>query len=199
MREMAKHKLSDATTDGSGGPDSEALVTNISCTGDDEPMRKRVKRHLTSRLKRLLSVKKARTSGKKSREISSLPSRFVAEIRREGNDSTCLRLTETAVTQDTGSSVRLEGVNLDVSSNHVDCSMGRCECPVQTNVPMLLAATDSPVCSRTFTSDDYLALDCEFVGVGPRKISSLGKYLRVWFLWNGVFVNMAWVKMHFYI
>ena len=166
MREMAKHKLSDAITDGSEDHDSEALVTNITC--DEDPTRKRVKRHLTSRLKRLLSVKKARTSGKKSREISSLPSSFVAEIRREVNDSTCLRLTEEAVTRDTVVSVRLEGVNLDTSSN--DHSMRKCECPV-------LLATDSPVCSRTFASEDYLALDCEFVGVGPRKLSSLGTYL----------------------
>ena len=176
MREMAKHKLSGSITDGSEDHDSDALVVNITC--DEEPTRKRVKRHLTSRLKRLLSVKKARTSSKKSRDISSLHSSYVAEIRRDGNDSTCLRLTEEAVTQDTGSSVRLEGVNLDSSPNH--CSMGKCESHVDTNVPMLLA-TDSPVCSRTFASEDYLALDCEFVGVGPRKLSSLGTYLQVVF------------------
>ena len=172
MREMAKHKLSDTITDGSEDHDNDALIVNITC--DEEPTRKRVKRHLTSRLKRLLSVKKARTSGKKSRDIPSLPSSFVAEIRREGNDSTCLRLTEEAVTRDTVVSVRLEGVNLDASSN--DCSVGKCECPVDINVPMLLAS-DSPVCSRTFASEDYLALDCEFVGVGPRKLSSLGTYV----------------------
>ena len=170
MKETVKHKLSESI---------EALVMNISCTDlhYEEPRRKRAKRHLTSRLKRLLNIKKTCTSSKKSLagNIPSLSLCFVREVKREGNGNTNLTHSQT-VSRNAASAACLKAAGVDLPASYVDCStdlsMGKC----QANVPMPLMVNSS-VCSPRYTSDDYLAMDCEFVGVGPRKTSALGRLL----------------------
>lgn len=166
-----KYKLSESSENCAG----KALIMNISCTGSnsDEPRRKIVKRHLTGRLKRLLNIKRTRISSKKSAaHIPHLSSSFVREVRRGENDN-----TEYCRSAKRSNSSTVCVVDLPSAvSNHVDCStdlpMGKCDCSVDANMPLLIG---KPVCGPSYTHDNYVAMDCEFVGVGPRKTSALGR------------------------
>ena len=165
-----KHKLSESTENCC----NEALMMNISFTGSngDEPRRKMAKRHLTGRLKRLLNRKRTHSSSKKSAaDITPLSQSFIREVRKgeENNNTEYCR----SVKRSTSSSVCVVDLH-SPASNHVDCStdMGMCDCLVDANMPSLISKS---VCRPSYTNDDYVAMDCEFVGVGPQKTSALGR------------------------
>ena len=171
MKAAMKHKLSESTENCC----DKALMLNISFTGSngDEPRRKMAKRHLTGRLKRLLSRKQTRSSSKKSAaDIPPLSQSFIREVRKgeENNTEHCR-----SVKRSTSSNVCVVDLH-SPASNHVDSStdlsIGMCDCLVDANMPSLIS---KPVCRPSYTHDDYVAMDCEFVGVGPQKTSALGR------------------------
>jgi len=171
MKAAMKHKLSESTENSC----DNALMVNLSFTdsNSDEPRRKMAKRHLTGRLKRLLNRKRTRSSSKKSAaDVPALSQSFIREVRKgeENNTEYCR-----SVKRNTSSSVCVVDLHSS-ASNHVDCStdlsMGMCDCLVDANMPSLIS---KPVCRPSYTHDDYVAMDCEFVGIGPQKTSALGR------------------------
>ena len=171
MKAAMKHKLSESTENSC----DKALMVNLSFTdsNSDEPRRKMAKRHLTGRLKRLLNRKRTRSSSKKSAaDVPALSQSFIRKVRKgeENNTEYCR-----SVKRSTSSSVCVVDLHSS-ASNHVDCStdlsMGMCDCLVDANMPSLIS---KPVCRPSYTHDDYVAMDCEFVGIGPQKTSALGR------------------------